>query len=184
MNSVRRLLLQAGLAAAVPARAGPAGGQPSAAASLKAATGPGWADWRGATPALALPDLAGRVRTLREFHGQVVIVNFWASWCEPCREEIPAMSALAHRHRGEGLQLLAVNNAESRRKIDTFLQRWSVDGTVLSDRNGSAVQAWSVAGMPANYLVDKAGALRYWHLGALDWTKPAIEQPVLALLRA
>ncbi len=182
MSSARRRLLQAGLVlTAAPAWAWAAWPTQEV---LKAATGPGWADWRDETPPLALPDLDGRERMLCEFENLVVVVSFWASWCEPCREEFPAMSALARKHHDAGLRLLAVNNAESRSKIDAFLHAWPVEGLVLSDRNGAAAKEWGVVGMPANFVIDRTGALRYWHLGALDWSQPAVADPVVALLRA
>jgi len=180
VNDARRRLLQAGLALA----AAPARGAMTSEAALKAATGPGWAAWPGATPPLALPGLDGRRHALADYRGYVVIVNFWASWCEPCRDEIPAMSALARRHREQGLRLLAVNNGEARAKVDAFLARWPVSGTVLHDRNGQALRDWSVAAMPANYLVDRQGRLRRWHLGALDWNASDIAEAALALLRS
>lgn len=182
MDKLRRTLLKAGLAGlAAPALAAPP--SPPKDVDLKAASGPGWAAWRGGpTPSLDLPDLEGHPRGLDEFIGQVVIVNFWATWCEPCREEIPAMSALAEKYDEDGLSLVAVNNAESREKIAAFLEKLPISGLVLHDRNGSAAREWRVLGMPANFLVDREGAIRYWHLGALDWTQPAILKPVMTLL--
>ena len=179
MNPLRRRLLQragAALLGASPVLAS------TAESALKDATGPNWARWHGETPPFSLPDLDGRHHTLADFAGQVVIVNFWASWCEPCREEIPAMSALARQHGAKGLRVLAINYAESRQKVEAFLERWPVEGIVLLDRNGVAPKPWKVAGMPANYLVDRRGVVRYWHLGALDWTQDRITDPVLKLL--
>ncbi|HEY0294744.1 MAG TPA: TlpA disulfide reductase family protein [Bordetella sp.] len=186
MSAPRRRLLRAGLAAAlaVPAaRALAAPAQGPTDAALKAATGPNWATWKGGpAPSLDLPDLEGHTRGLDEFLGLVVIVNFWATWCEPCQEEIPALSALADSRADDGLRLLAVNNAESREKIDAFLDHLQIQGLVLQDRNGAAVRDWKVVGMPANFVVDRDGKIRLWHLGALDWTKPAVLDPVTALL--
>jgi len=190
VNTLRRRLLQAGAAGlAVPALPHAFSAQPApqsaaaAEAALKAATGPGWATWKGGpTPSLDLPDLEGHTRGLDEFLGLVVIVNFWATWCEPCQQEIPAMSALADLHAEDGLRLLAVNNGESREKIDAFLEKLQIQGLVLHDRNGTAVRDWKVVGMPANFVVDREGKIRYWHLGALDWAKPAVADPVIALL--
>ena len=190
MKTTRRRLLQAGLAGlAAPAVRDIAAAAPGPAAapsdaSIKAASGSGWAAWKKPTPTLELPDLEGHQRSLDELIGQVVIVNFWATWCEPCQKEIPAMSEVADRYGDDGLHLLAVNNAESREKIDEFLDRFQIQGLVLHDRNGIAVRDWNVLGMPANFLVDREGKVRSWHLGALDWTQPAVLNPVTALLAA
>lgn len=176
----RRQLLQASLALSCAPL-------PSLAASddaLKQATGPDWAPWMGPTPPLALPDMGGRTRNLNQFRGNVVIVSFWATWCEPCRAEIPAMSAMAKRHREEGLRLIAVNVGESAQKISAFVAKLPVAGVVLQDRNSTTSKQWDVAGMPGNFLVDRSGTLRFWHLGALDWHAPGINSTVTKLLRA
>ncbi|MGN6581197.1 MAG: TlpA family protein disulfide reductase [Bordetella sp.] len=192
MNRLRRRLLQAGLAGATaPAlRLVSAAPTPSSAAAvaaeeaaLRAATGPHWAVWQGGpTPALALPDLQGRPRNLTEFLGSVTIVTFWATWCAPCRQEIPIMSALANRYADKGLKLIAVDAAEARPRIDAFLARLPISGLVLHDRNGTAMHDWHVVGMPANFVVDRGGKLRLWHLGTLDWTDPVNIDSVIALL--
>lgn len=177
----RRHLLQSALSlVALP-------GWARAAASdsaLKAATGPDWAAWTAATPPLVLPDLAGREQKLAAWRGSVVIVSFWATWCDPCRDEIPLMSAMARRHREEGLRLVAVNVGEALGKITTFLAKWPVAGTVLHDRNSIAARQWDAVGLPANYLVDRGGRIRHWHLGALDWQAASVNGVVTRMLRA
>lgn len=191
MNPSRRRWLQAGLAgAAAPvllaARAAPPMQSTAAVsaeeAALRAATGPGWAAWQGgSTPALDLPDLQGRPRSLDGFRGNVTIVTFWATWCAPCRQEIPILSALADRYRGKGLRLIAVNDAEAPERIGAFLAKLPIGGLVLHDRNGTAMRDWHVVGMPANFVVDRGGNIRLWHLGKLDWTE-AVVSGVTALL--
>ncbi|CAB5515328.1 Thiol-disulfide oxidoreductase ResA [Achromobacter anxifer] len=176
----RRLLLQSGLSlAALPWCARAASDD-----ALKVATGPDWAAWTAATPPLALPDLAGRERKLSAWRGNVVIVSFWATTCDPCRDEIPLMSAMAKRHREEGLRLVAVNVGDSAAKISAFLAKWPVAGAVLHDRNSSALKAWDAVGLPANYLVDRGGSVRYWHLGQLDWKSDRVSGVVTGMLRA
>lgn len=150
--------------------------------ALKAATGPDWGRWQGATPSLSLPDLQGRTHTLDAARGRVIVLSFWASWCEPCRDEFPAMSALAAQWHERGFEIWAVNRAESRARIDEFLARWPIRATVLHDRNGTAARDWQAVAMPANYLIDRSGQVRHWHLGALDWTRPAVLAEVEQLL--
>ncbi|QVQ25147.1 TlpA family protein disulfide reductase [Achromobacter deleyi] len=176
----RRRLLQSGLSLA----ALPFGARAASDTALKTATGPDWAPWTAPTPPLTLPDLSGRERKLSAWRGNVVIVSFWATWCDPCRDEIPIMSTMAKRHREEGLRLVAVNVGESPAKISAFLAKWPVAGTVLHDRNSAASKKWEAVGLPANYLVDRGGSIRYWHLGELDWTSTRVSSVVTKLLRA
>lgn len=196
----RRRLLQTGLSlAALPAWAGAANNAASNAAggaaggvqnaapnapALKAATGPNWAPWTGPTLPLVLPDLAGREQKLSAWRGSVVIVSFWATWCEPCRDELPILSTMAKRHREEGLRLVAVNAGEAPAKISAFLKKTPINGTVLHDRNSAASKKWDAAALPANYLVDRGGTIRYWHLGELDWKSHEIGGVVTRMLRS
>ena len=82
------------------------------------------------------------------------MLSFWATWCDPCRDEIPLMSAIARRHREEGLRLVAVNVGESLAKVSTFA-KWPVAGTVLRPQQRGG-KAWNAVGLPANYLIDRA----------------------------
>lgn len=176
----RRLLLQSALSlAALPHWARAANDS-----ALKTATGPDWTPWTAPTPPLILPDLSGREQKLSSWRGNVVIVSFWATWCDPCRDEIPIMSTMAKRHREEGLRLIAVNVGESPAKISAFLKKWPVAGTVLHDRNSIASKKWEAVGLPANYLVDRAGIVRYWHLGELDWKSNSVGGVVTRTLRS
>ena len=85
------------------------------------------------------------------------------------------MSALADRYRGKGLRLVAVNAAEAPARIDAFLAKLPVGGLVLHDRNGTAMRDWRVVGMPANFVLDRDGRIRLWHLGKLDWTEAVVD---------
>jgi len=159
----RRRLLQTGLSlAALPAWAGAANdatnsaknsaagnaanGAVNNAAALKAATGPDWVAWTGSTPPLVLPDMGGREQKLSAWRGSVVIVSFWATWCEPCRDELPVLSTMAKRHREEGLRLVAVNVGEAPAKISAFLKKTPINGTVLHDRNSAASKKMGCGG--------------------------------------
>lgn len=152
--------------------------------ALKAATGPNWAPWTGPTLPLVLPDLGGREQKLSAWRGSVVIVSFWATWCEPCRDELPVLSTMAKRHREEGLRLVAVNVGEAPAKISAFLKKTPINGTVLHDRNSAASKKWEAAALPANYLVDRAGTIRFWHLGELNWKSHEIGGVVTRMLRS
>jgi thiol-disulfide isomerase/thioredoxin len=128
-----------------------------------------------ATPALELQDLKGRVHRLSDYRGRVVLVNFWATWCEPCRAEMPSLERLRQRLNTGGkerLVVLAVNHGENAVQIGSFLAQQRLDLTILVDSFGSAWSAWKPGLLPASYLIGTDGALRYRVLGELDWTGP------------
>jgi thiol-disulfide isomerase/thioredoxin len=134
---------------------------------------------RGPTPALALDDLDGRRVDLKRLRGSTVLVNFWATWCEPCREEMPSFVALARRAPAGSLRVLAVNVAESRARVAQFLAAHPLDLTVLLDAHGEAAKAWQVAVYPSSFVVAPDGKVRRYVAGALDWNDPAIAGEVL-----
>lgn len=127
----------------------------------------------GATPPLALVDLDGRRVTLADFRGRTVIVNFWATWCVPCREEMPSLAALARRRPGR-LVVLAVDVGEARARVERFLARYPVDVPILLDAHGEAAQAWRVGAYPSSFVVGTDGRIRHYIVGALDWVDPEV----------
>jgi thiol-disulfide isomerase/thioredoxin len=129
---------------------------------------------RGSTPALAGVDLSGRPLDLRALRGRVVLVQFWASWCEPCRAELPALAGLVARFRGRPFELVTVNLGEGRERAERFLSEARVDLPTLLDRDRVAGRAWGVQGLPMAFLVDAEGAVRSWAFGEVDWSaRPA-----------
>lgn len=128
--------------------------------------------WTGkATPALALSDLAGRPIDLRDFRGRVVLVNFWATWCEPCRDEMPAIARLRDQLKGQPFEVLTVNYGESNAKVAAFLQKEKLDVPVLLDPDKAAAERWNAKGLPMTFLVDARGRVRYWVFGERDWSE-------------
>jgi thiol-disulfide isomerase/thioredoxin len=139
--------------------------------------------WKGgATPALVLKDLQGRDHRLEDYKGQVVVLNFWATWCEPCREEMPSMQRLKEKMAGAPFALLAVNYAEGNARVETFLQKVPVDFTILLDRDAAASKRWQARVLPYTVVIDPAQRIRYTVLGDLDWTAPEVEAALRKLL--
>ncbi|MFJ2994040.1 TlpA family protein disulfide reductase [Pandoraea sp. NPDC087047] len=138
--------------------------------------------WRGATPTFALEGLDGKTHALSEYRGRVVILNFWATWCAPCREEIPAMGAVVRQYRQRGLSLLAVNYKEPLATVKPFVDKLPIDGTVLLDPDGAVYKRYGSLGLPATYLVDRAGNARFWRMGELDWRDVGLHGHIEALL--
>jgi thiol-disulfide isomerase/thioredoxin len=160
----------AGAAAVALALAAPATAAPpdDAGGACDAPLRP-WA--RGATPALAGEDLSGRAVDLRALRGRVVLVQFWASWCEPCAAELPAIARLRARHADRGLAVLTVNHGEGAARAEAFLREVGADLPVLLDRDHRAARAWGVGGLPSSFLVDARGRVHGWNFGACDWTR-------------
>ena len=127
--------------------------------------------WKGgATPALQLRDLNDARVDLAAMKGRVVLVNFWATWCEPCREEMPALQRLREKMKGRSFELVTVNFGESNGTVTRFLEKINVSLPVLLDPTKDAAEAWKVKGLPMTFLVDARGATRYWTFGEHDWS--------------
>ncbi len=135
---------------------------------------------------LSLPDLQGKPRDLRNFAGQVVLVNFWASWCPPCREEMPEFEDIQRKYGDRGLSILSVNLAEGKARIESFLQAWFPDGApfiVLQDRNSQAYKHWRVRALPSSFLLDRHGRIRWVAVGPISLADDSTTQRIEALLK-
>ena len=139
---------------------------------------------RAETPALTLKDLGGRLQSLADYRGKVVLVNFWATWCEPCRDELPSMRRLRERLAGQPFDVLAVNYGESATRISDFLTRERLDLTVLLDPNQEAARTWRVRVLPGSFLVGADGRVRLSVIGEIDWASEDAVKTVRALLPA
>jgi thiol-disulfide isomerase/thioredoxin len=133
-------------------------------------------------PGLDLADLDGKHWTLPALAGRVVLLNFWATWCEPCRLEMPSLNALARQH-GD-LVLLAVNYRESAEVIRSFLERMPYKATILLDVDGDAATEWTPRIFPSTVLIGRTGRPSATVLGDLDWTSAAARELIDPLLAA
>jgi cytochrome c biogenesis protein CcmG, thiol:disulfide interchange protein DsbE len=149
---------------------------PAAAEELKP-----WAG--GATPPLELTDLQGKKHSLSDYRGKVLLVNFWATWCEPCREEMPSIERLRVSLGGRPFVVLAVNLAEPESRIRKFLDAVPVGFPILLDRDTKTTRAWQAKVLPATYIVGPDGVIRYRHIGELDWSKPEVRKQILGLMK-
>jgi thiol-disulfide isomerase/thioredoxin len=139
--------------------------------------------WQGASPALALKDLAGQPRALSDYRGKVVLVAFWATWCDRCKDEMPAMHRLKQRLAGRPFEVLAVNFGESRSRAGEYLKTHRIEGyPILMDPNMEAVRAWKVRILPVGFLVGPDGLVRYTVLGEMDWATDEVVSRITALL--
>lgn len=129
------------------------------------------ANQRQAAAPFSLHNLQDEEVSLEQLQGKVVLVNFWASWCPPCVQELPSMQALKHALSGQPFEIVAINVGEDIDKIENFLLAFGalIDFPILLDTTMSVAQAWQVRGMPTSVLIDKRGNRVETILGAQDW---------------
>ena len=140
--------------------------------------------WTGdATPPLALQDLAGKLHDLADYRGKVVLVNFWATWCEPCRAEMPSIERLRRSLEGRPFEVLGVNLAEPLSRIEKYVEAMPLGFPLLRDRDSAASKAWKARLLPASYLVGRDGRIRYVAYGELDWSSEPVRKTVSELLQ-
>jgi len=116
-------------------------------------------------PDFSLPDKAGSSVSLDDFDGQVVLLNFWASWCGPCREEMPLLVELHQRYEALGFTMLGINVEEDSAAADAFLRSVPVSFPILYDRENSVSKLYDVIAMPSTVLIGRDGRVRYIHHG-------------------
>ena len=121
--------------------------------------------------------------TLASFKGRVTYVDFWASWCVPCRESMPFLDGLYKRHRDAGFAVLGVNKDMSAADAQRFLKRVNVSFPLAADAKDAAARAFDVKAMPSGYLIDRKGVVRSVHRGFTAETGAALERDIESLLK-
>ncbi|MGB5443042.1 MAG: TlpA disulfide reductase family protein, partial [Gammaproteobacteria bacterium] len=123
-------------------------------------------------PALKLDNLDGEPYDLANSRGHWVFVHFWASWCGPCRREMPSIQKMTDILADSGIEFLLVNTAETEDEVFTFVGIVAPQLVPLMDLDGQVTEAWQPRGLPASYLVDPEGRIRYQALGGREWEQP------------
>ncbi len=136
---------------------------------------------RPMAPDFSLPDLDGKKTSLSDFKGKIVIVNFWATWCPPCREEIPSMQRAWNILKDKDVMMLAVHIGGNEDKIWTFLNDFNVDFPVLIDARSKVSRKWRTRGLPTTYIVDPQGRKTLRAIGGREWDDPALIRHILSL---
>lgn len=137
---------------------------------------------RRPTPALLLPTWEGPPASLQALRGRPVLLNFWASWCLPCRTEMPSLELLATRHEADGLEVLAVNFRETDGAVRRFIEQSGITLPVLRDRDGAAAQAFGVRIFPTTVAIGRDGRARFSVVGEADWGGAAARAWIAPLL--
>ena len=131
-------------------------------------------------PDFLLNDLDGNQYQLSDYRGQVVIINFWATWCPPCRDEMPSMQRAWEQLEKEGIFMLGINVGEDEDTIFQFTADYPVEFPLLMDSDSSVINQWPVRGLPTTFVVDPNGQIVYRAIGGREWDEPEL----LALVKA
>ena len=135
-------------------------------------------------PPLVLKDMEGNTHRLSDYRGKVVLLNFWATWCPPCRAEMPSIWRLSKLLGQRKFQVIAVNTGESKGVIKAFLPKsMQKDFVVLMDRDAELLERWRLIAYPTTYIIDRNGNIQYRLYGALHWDEPATINKIRALLK-
>jgi DsbE subfamily thiol:disulfide oxidoreductase len=137
---------------------------------------------RPIAPDFALVNPAGKKVSLKDYRGKVVFLNFWASWCDPCRGEMPAMDKLYREFKGKGFEIFAVNVKDKRDDAVRFLKDLKISYPVALDPEGEVGLLYGAWAMPSTYLIDRNGIVlaRMW--GPADWYSPRARNLIKALV--
>lgn len=135
--------------------------------------------------AFKLTDLRGDSVSMANLRGKVVFLNIWATWCAPCREEMPSMEKLYQRfHGNQGFVMLAVSqDTSSRDEVVAYVKKHGYHFDVLLDPKNAVAEAYKVSGVPETFIIDRGGRIVAHHSGAFDWSQPAISDALEELLK-
>ncbi|MCW8831229.1 MAG: TlpA family protein disulfide reductase [Gammaproteobacteria bacterium] len=136
-------------------------------------------------PNFRLEDMDENKYDFSEYRGQVVLLNFWASWCPPCKREMPSMERVYQNHQGDDFTVLAINQMENDDLIFNFTGELDVQPTfdILLDTDSKVSLAYGVRGLPTTYLIDKKGHIRYRAVGGREFDHPEVEKIIEALMK-
>ncbi|MFT3922566.1 MAG: TlpA disulfide reductase family protein [Myxococcales bacterium] len=135
-------------------------------------------------PPIALKDLSGKSFAWGSLSGKVVLVDFWASWCAPCKQELPVLQGLYKKYKARGFEVVGINQDEERANAEKFLRRSPLSFPVLHDAGRSVASAYAPQKMPSSYLIDRRGLVRHVHAGFKASDAEALEREISALLDA
>ncbi len=155
------------------------------AAHAQAQSGPAYevSPWPGPAGSFRLVDTSGKTWTSADWKGRAVLHNFWASWCEPCRAEMPTLQQIADFYGPDKLLVLALNFKEAPARAIRFAQSTGLTLPVLLDREGQTARAWGVKVFPSTLTLDRHGRPRHRVQGEVDWTSGGAEKLIAELLR-
>lgn len=134
---------------------------------------------RTAAPAFSLEGADGKQYQLADFAGKVLVVNFWATWCPPCRKEMPSMQRMWRALQADGVELVAIDYGDEKDVVADFAAETAVEFPLLLDRKGTVLRDFNAIGLPTTYVIDRSGKLAYVAAGEREWDA----ETILATLR-
>ncbi len=138
---------------------------------------------RKTAPAFVLENLTGKKSTLADYKGKLLLVNFWATWCIPCRQEMPSMEALWQKYKEQGLVVIAISlDEDAKSRVESFKKIFKLSFPILLDPQAIASDAYKVSGVPASYLIDRKGNIIARIVGSDDWASAEALQLIKTLL--
>jgi len=130
----------------------------------------------------SLPLLEGKTKSLGSYKGKVVFLNFWATWCGPCRLEMPSMESIYKKFNDKGLEILAVNCSEDKATVSSYMINEGFTFPALLDLDGKVRSAYGVQSIPTTFLIDRDGMIVLRLVGSIDWDTPKIHAALESLL--
>ncbi|MET0092626.1 MAG: TlpA disulfide reductase family protein [Sedimenticola sp.] len=136
----------------------------------------------GTIPEFVLTDLQGRSHSPSDYRGRVLVVNFWATWCPPCRAEMPSMGRMLDKLKGSPVSLLAIAMGQKREQIARFAEEHPQPFPLLPDPGSKIAADFNVMGLPSTYITDRNGRLIYRVQGGREWDSPRMLRVIELLL--
>ena len=136
-------------------------------------------------PNFSLPDLQGKTQRLTDYRGKVVFLNFWATWCKPCKEEMPSMQVLWDNLNNQDFMMLAVSmdRVTTTKDIPSFVETLKLSFPILTDSWGQTDKRYKLMGVPETYIIDQNGVLREKVIGPRDWTRRESIETIVRMLQ-
>ena len=130
----------------------------------------------------SIPETLSKRISPEELKGKVVFLNFWATWCGPCRAEMPSMESLYARYRDRGFEILAINSGERAADVITFMNEYGLTFPALLDLDGTVNRSYGIQAIPTSYLIDREGMIIMRLVGSIDWNTSKIHEALELLL--
>ena len=133
---------------------------------------------------IRLKDLDDKVIQLSDFKGKTVIINFWATWCPPCRRELPSMQDTYEAFKGKNLVILAINVGEEWETIAPFIAPYKLEFPILLDKDSSVLTQWKAIGLPSSFVINGKGLVTHRFTGGRDWNDPVFRTDLKKIISA